>query len=73
MTKNMGGVDRTIRLLIVLVIAALYFAHRLSGTLAIVLEVVALAFLVTSVIGWCPGYMPFGFTTRNQAPPAAGA
>lgn len=66
MKKNMGTADRVIRTLIVIVIAALYFTHRIGGTLAIILGVVALAFLVSSLIGWCPGYAPFGFSTRGQ-------
>ena len=68
MTKNMGTVDRTIRILIVLVIAACYFAGKISGTLAIVLGIVAIVFLLTSLVGSCPAYMPFGLSTRK--PPA---
>ncbi|HZH42338.1 MAG TPA: DUF2892 domain-containing protein [Gemmatimonadales bacterium] len=65
MTKNMGTVDRTIRILVALAIAVLYFTHKISGTLAIVLEIVAIAFIVTSLIGWCPSYVPFGLSTRK--------
>lgn len=65
MKKNMGTADRAIRLAIVVLIAALYFAGQISGTVAIVLGVVALAFLVTSLIGWCPTYVPFGISTRK--------
>ena len=65
MTKNMGTADRTIRILIALAIAVLYFTHKISGTLAIVLEIVAIAFIVTSLIGWCPSYVPFGISTRK--------
>ena len=66
MIRNMGTADRAIRLLVVVVIGALYFTHRISGTVAIVLGVVAVMFLVSSLIGWCPGYMPFGFSTRGK-------
>ena len=65
MTKNMGTVDRAVRLSIVVIIAALYFAGQLSGTVAIVLGIVAVAFLGTSLIGWCPTYVPFGISTRK--------
>ena len=65
MTKNMGTADRAIRILIALAIAVLYFTHQIGGTLAIVLEIVAIAFLVTSLIGWCPSYVPFGLSTRK--------
>lgn len=65
MTKNMGTIDRVIRLAIVVIIAALYFAGQLGGTVAIVLGIVAVAFLGTSLIGWCPTYVPFGISTRK--------
>ena len=65
MTKNMGVADRVIRTLIALGIAALYFTHHLNGTLAIVLEVIAIVFVVTSFLGRCPGYLLFGFSTRK--------
>ena len=65
MKMNMGTVDRSIRLAVVAIIAALYFAGQLSGTVAIVLGIVAIAFLVTSLIGWCPAYLPFGISTRK--------
>jgi hypothetical protein len=65
MTKNMGTADRAVRILIALAIAVLYFTGRISGTVAIVLEIVAIAFLVTSLVGWCPSYVPFGLSTRK--------
>jgi hypothetical protein len=55
MMQNMGGADRVLRILIALVIAGLYFTGRISGTLAIVLGIVAVAFILTSVVGTCPG------------------
>jgi hypothetical protein len=73
MTKNMGTADRVIRLLIALAVAVLYFTGTISGTLAIALGIVAIAFFVTSFIGWCPSYLPFGLSTRKPAggPPSA--
>jgi predicted PurR-regulated permease PerM len=65
MKLNMGTTDRIIRLSIVAIIAILYFAGQLSGTVAIVLGIVAAAFLVTSLVGWCPSYVPFGISTRK--------
>jgi uncharacterized membrane protein YkgB len=66
MKQNMGTVDRAIRLLVVVVIAALYYAGHLSGLAAIILGIVAVAFLITSIVGWCPGYLPFGISTRKH-------
>ncbi len=73
MMKNMGSVDRGVRLLIALGIGVLYLTRTISGTLAIVLGIVAVVFAVTSVIGWCPAYLPFGLSTRKSAggPPSA--
>ncbi len=64
MTRNMGTADRVVRLLVVLVIAAAYALGYLGGIWAIILGIVALAFLLTSLVGTCPGYLPFGISTR---------
>lgn len=63
--KNMGTLDRAIRTVLALVIVALYFTGKISGTLAIVLGVIAVAFLVSSLVSWCPMYAPFRFSTRK--------
>jgi hypothetical protein len=73
MKTNMGTTDRLIRTVIVVAIAALYFMGRIGGTLAIVLGVVAVVFLVTSIVGFCPAYLPFGFSTCKQGPGTAGS
>ena len=66
MTKNMGNLDRALRLIVVLAIGIAYLMGALSGTLAIVLGIVAAAFLLTSLIGTCPAYLPFGLSTRGK-------
>jgi hypothetical protein len=66
----MGSTDRAVRTFIVIVIGVLYFTGKIGGTLAIVSGIVAIAFLVTSLIGWCPGYVPFGLSTQK---PSGGA
>ena len=63
MKKNMGNADRIIRLIIALVIAGLYFGHAINGTVAAVLEALALIFLITSLFSFCPLYLPFGIKT----------
>lgn len=65
MKQNMGVADKTIRLVVVAVIAALYFSGQIAGTAAIILGIIAVAFLVTSLIGWCPTYVPFGISTKK--------
>lgn len=66
MSKNMGNLDRAFRLLVVVAIGIAYLMGQLSGTLAIVLGVVAAAFLLTSFVGTCPAYLPFGLSTRGK-------
>jgi hypothetical protein len=66
MKKNMGTIDRVIRLLVVVVIAVLYYTGQLTGLAATILGIVAVAFLITSIIGWCPGYLPLGISTRKH-------
>jgi hypothetical protein len=62
--KNMGTLDRIIRLVIAAAIAILYFTGNLSGLAAIILGILAVIFIVTSFVGFCPLYLPFGLTTR---------
>jgi predicted PurR-regulated permease PerM len=63
--KNMGAIDRIVRTAAAVVIVALYFGGQISGTAAILLGVVAVAFLLTSLVSWCPAYLPFGLSTRR--------
>lgn len=66
MKQNMGKLDKAIRIAIAAIIAVLYFTHVISGTVAIVLLVVALIFAVTSMVSFCPLYLPFGINTRGK-------
>jgi hypothetical protein len=63
MKTNMGIADRFIRLLIVIVIAVLYYFRLIEGTLGNVLLALAGIFLVTAIIGFCPAYA--GFRIRS--------
>jgi len=65
MKQNMGSVDKAIRVIIAAAIAIAWAAGYISGILAIVLLVVAGIFLFTSILGVCPLYMPFGFSTKR--------
>lgn len=67
MTKNMGTADRVIRVLIAIVVGVLYFTGQIGGTLAAVLGVLSLIFVLTSIIGTCPLYAPFHISTRGNA------
>ena len=66
MKKNMGTVDKVIRILVAIVIAILFFTNVISGTLGIVLLVLAAIFLLTSVVSFCPLYLPFGINTGKK-------
>lgn len=66
MTKNMGKVDRIIRVLAAVLFLVLYFTKAVTGTLGIVLIVLALIFLVTSFVSFCPLYKPFGIKTTCE-------
>ena len=65
MRKNMGNIDRIIRTLVAVVIGFLLLTGKLSGALAIILGIFAVILLVTSIIGWCPAYLPLGISTRK--------
>lgn len=67
MMKNMGGLDRILRILLAVAVVVLYFTGVISGTLAIILGIVAVIFLLTSLIGFCPLYKPFGISTLKKS------
>lgn len=66
MKKNMGNVDKVIRILIAAVVVVLFFTHVISGTLAIILLILSGIFVLTSLISFCPLYWPFGLSTRKK-------
>ena len=63
MKKNMGNLDRGIRVFVAIVIAALYFTGTLTGTLGIILLVLAAVFVLTSFVSFCPLYTLIGAST----------
>ncbi len=66
MKKNMGTIDRMVRVLLAVVIATLYFTNIISGTVAIVLLALAAVFILTSLVSVCPLYLPFGLSTLRK-------
>jgi len=66
MKKNMGTVDKVIRILVAVIILVLYFTHVISGTLAVILLILAGAFVVTSLLGFCPLYLLLGLSTSKK-------
>lgn len=63
MKKNMGSTDKLIRVLVAAAIAVLYFTGVVPGTLGIVLLVLGIVFVLTSMVSFCPLYVPFGIST----------
>lgn len=66
MKKNMGIIDRIIRIIVAVTIAVLYFAGTITGTLGVVLLILAVVFALTSLVSFCPLYLPFGIKTLGK-------
>lgn len=66
MQTNMGTIDRGVRVALAVVFAILIFTSVVNGWLAIVLGVLAVVFVGTSLIGFCPLYLPFGINTAGR-------
>lgn len=62
----MGTIDKVIRILVAVVIVVLYFTHVISGVLAIILLALSAIFVVTSLLSFCPLYLPFDLSTRKK-------
>ena len=66
MKTNMGTADRIIRTALAIGVGVLYFTGQISGTIAIVLGVLAIVFLLTSFVSFCPLYAPFRISTKAK-------
>lgn len=72
MKKNMGKADKITRLIMAALIATLYFTNVITGIVGIVLVVLAGVFVLTSMISFCPLYLPFGLNTCKKEEEAEG-
>lgn len=63
MKKNIGFTDKSIRIIVALVIALLFFMNVITGGLGIALLTVAAVLVVTSLINFCPIYSLLGVNT----------
>ena len=66
MKKNMGTIDKAIRSLVAVVIAILFYTEVITGTLGIVLIVLAAVFVLTSLFSFCPLYLPLHINTDKK-------
>jgi hypothetical protein len=63
MKKNMGNIDRIVRILIAVVAAYLFLGGVVTGTVGIILMLIAAIFLLTSLVSFCPLYTVLGIST----------
>ena len=65
----MGSADRVIRAIIAITLGILFYYEVgfMTGTLGIVLLVVAAVFLLTSLVSFCPLYPIFGLNTKGKS------
>jgi len=66
MKKNVGTIDKAIRILVAVVVVILYFTNVISGTLGIVLLALSAIFVVTSLLSFCPIWQVIGISTRKK-------
>jgi hypothetical protein len=66
MNLNMGVIDRVIRIVLAVTVAVLIILNILTGIPAIILGILAAIFMITGIIGTCPLYMPFRFSTKKK-------
>ena len=66
MKKNMGSLDKTIRLILAIGIALLVYFEVVTGTIAYILIALAGIFVLTSFLSFCPLYAPFGLSTCKR-------
>jgi len=66
MKKNVGTIDKAIRLLVAVVVVILYFTHVITGVTAMILLAVAAIFVVTSLLSLCPIWMALGVSTSKK-------
>ena len=65
MKKNMSSADRIIRIIVSAVIALLIYQNVITGTLAVILGILAGVLVATSIFGFCPLYALLKFSTKK--------
>lgn len=66
MKTNMGTLDRIARVIVAIIIVALYYTGQINGTATVILLSLAGIFVLTSFISFCPLYLPFGISTKKD-------
>jgi len=65
MKANVGSADKIIRYLLALGLAALMYFNVVEGALFWVAGALAIIFVGTALINWCPIWATFGISTRK--------
>jgi len=63
MKKNMGSIDRILRIVAAAIIGILFFTGAIKGVFAYVLLALASVFVLTSFVSFCPLYVIVGLNT----------
>jgi hypothetical protein len=66
MKKNLGNVDRVLRIAFAVVVAILYLTKVISGTSGIILLIVAGILALTSLVSFCPIYWTLGWRSSKK-------
>lgn len=69
MKKNMGYTDKKIRITAAIAIAILFYNGIISGIIGLVLMILAVVFVLTSLVSFCPLYLPLGISTCRKEQP----
>ncbi len=65
MKKNMSKSDGVIRLIVAIAILALWYFGVIGGLLLTILSIVAVIFVITGFINFCPLYAVLGIRTKK--------
>jgi hypothetical protein len=66
MKQNIGKGDRVIRLILAIIMTGLFLGKVVTGTFGLILVILSAVFLLTSLIKFCPIYLPFGIKTNHK-------
>ncbi|MDH5396990.1 MAG: DUF2892 domain-containing protein [Cyclobacteriaceae bacterium] len=66
MIENIGNTDRIVRLIVAIAVSILYFTGILTGTLGIISVILSGVLVLSSLVGFCPLYIPFGINTCHD-------
>jgi hypothetical protein len=63
MKKNVGSIDKIVRLLLAALFIILFFTHVVVGVFGYILLALAAILILTSLFSFCPIWMLFGVKT----------